>query len=206
MSAGCDTNTFTTTLVWNDIPGVPGCASCLVNDLDLFVVKKAFTFFPNGLDKKDDRNNVERIRIHDIQDGDELIIYVEASASMSDQSYALVATGCFAGGTTRIISKSSTTTSDTNVFSANYNKEEDQQKTSDLSIIISVSVLLLICLCVGIMYYYKRNKNEKNLNAVDGVADYLVDDHGGGSLRQMSRESSKRSANSSSVSRYDTYY
>jgi len=206
MSAGCDTNTFTATLVWTDIPGVPGCASCLINDLDLFVLKKSFTFFSNGLDEKDDRNNVERIRIHDIQDGDELIIYVEASASMSDQSYALVATGCFAGGTTRITSKSSTTTSDTNVFSANYNKEEDQQKTSDLSIIISVSVLLLICLCVGIMYYYKRNKNEKNLNAVDVVANYLVDDHGGGSLRQMSRESSKRSANSSSVSRYDTYY
>jgi len=214
MSAGCDTSTFTVTLAWTDIPGVPGCANCLINDLDLFVLKNSITFFPNGLDEKDDRNNVERVRIHDIKDGDELTIYVEASASMSDQSYALVATGCFAGGTTRIISTSSTTTKspESNVFSANYKggKEEDEPKISLLVLIISisVSVLLLICCCVCFIKYYMNRENEENLNTVaDGDDHYLVNNQNGGNRGQTSSgpPPTRRSANSS-ASYYDTYY
>ena len=159
MSAGCDTTTFTVTLVWNDIPGTVGCAHCLINDLDLYVIKNDITYYPNGNDSKDFINNSERIRLQDIHHGDRIFINVDAYTVISDQSYALVATGCFIGGVTR-----PSTSVSTNVFDGNYDDIEDEKSQSSNQLIIGISVsfafVLLLCL---VAYYFRRKHKYRTL-------------------------------------------
>jgi len=102
QSNGCARNTpLTVTLVWNDKPGTVGCKNCLINNLDLTVRKKGSStnYYPNGLNEPDTINNVERVRIIDgVNDRDVYSITVHAQdLDTQDQTYALVATGCFGG-------------------------------------------------------------------------------------------------------------
>ena len=100
MSGGCTITTFSVTLVWTDPPGLSGCATCLINDLDLFVIKngdESITYYPNGLTTKDSKNNAERVRIIDMYDGDVLEISVTAHTVFNVQNFSLVASGCFGG-------------------------------------------------------------------------------------------------------------
>jgi hypothetical protein len=50
------------TLVWTDIPAQAGCKKCLINDVDLMVVRNSTgqEYYPNGL-AKPDRTNSEFI-------------------------------------------------------------------------------------------------------------------------------------------------
>jgi len=104
-SGGCINPKFSVTLVWLDLPGLPGCKKCLINDLDLSlqVGGKGITYFPNGLNTKDSKNNAERIIISQVQHGDSMKVFVKAADVDSFQNFSLVATGCFAGSGNQIM-------------------------------------------------------------------------------------------------------
>lgn len=71
---------------------------CLLNNLDLTVIKDGITFFPNGLNRPDNLNNNERIILTDVNDGDEFTVVVNAkSLSARKQTYSLISTGCYGG-------------------------------------------------------------------------------------------------------------
>jgi hypothetical protein len=71
---------------------------CLLNNLDLKVMKDGATFFPNGLNKPDKLNNNERIILTNVKDGDEFTVIVNAkSLSGKKQTYSLISTGCYGG-------------------------------------------------------------------------------------------------------------
>merc|ERR1712079_274453 len=104
----CQTNIFTMTLVYNDIPlFLPGChTNCLINDIDIFVIKnndQSINFFPNGLDTEDEKNNIERIRIYNVQHDDIYTVFIKGDNIMNDFGvmFSLVATGCFSSNGTR---------------------------------------------------------------------------------------------------------
>lgn len=91
----CDVSELRVTLVWNDPASAQGCTNCLNNDLDLYIVSKGVTHYPNGRMVKDNKNNAERIRIP-ATDGQSFKVRVKASNLMqSKQAYALVMSGCF---------------------------------------------------------------------------------------------------------------
>eukprot|EP00546_Thalassionema_frauenfeldii_P000117 CAMPEP_0178935566 /NCGR_PEP_ID=MMETSP0786-20121207/24627_1 /TAXON_ID=186022 /ORGANISM="Thalassionema frauenfeldii, Strain CCMP 1798" /LENGTH=416 /DNA_ID=CAMNT_0020613749 /DNA_START=29 /DNA_END=1277 /DNA_ORIENTATION=- len=105
-SRGCSSREggLSVTLVWMDAPGHIGCRSqCLVNDLDLLVLKytgeEAYQYFPNGnYDQPDRVNNVERVQIGNVQDGEVYTIEVRAhNLDVERTQFAVVATGCFGG-------------------------------------------------------------------------------------------------------------
>jgi subtilisin family serine protease len=109
-SSGCSAP-LSATLVWADPPGVPNCAACLLNDLDLEVVKagQSTTYYPNGRSDPDTVNNVERVRINDASDGSVYIVRVKGTnLESSSQDYSLVITGCL-GETVSNVSNEKTT-------------------------------------------------------------------------------------------------
>lgn len=95
-SNGCDAP-LSATLVWTDPPGAPGCALCLLNDLDLDITQagKSKIFYPNGKSSPDTANNVERVRVHNVSDGDAFVVRVKGTnLESSSQDYSLIITGC----------------------------------------------------------------------------------------------------------------
>jgi hypothetical protein len=71
---------------------------CLLNNLDLTVIKDGNTYFPNGLKRPDSLNNNERVVMEDVNDREEFKVVVNAkSISKKSQTYSLIATGCFGG-------------------------------------------------------------------------------------------------------------
>mmetsp|Transcript_4442 Transcript_4442/g.12358 ORF Transcript_4442/g.12358 Transcript_4442/m.12358 type:complete len:867 (+) Transcript_4442:1596-4196(+) len=91
---------FSVTLVWTDQPGNTACQKCLRTNLDLFVVQtktdgSKVNHYPNGKDKADDLNNVERIRFTSAP-GESFEASVRgAFLSNTFQTYALaVVSGC----------------------------------------------------------------------------------------------------------------
>lgn len=95
--ATCLETQMRATLAWADPPGGSGCVRCLLNDLDLSITKNGTStvYYPNGLSSPDTVNNVERIIIDDIQDGDVFIVNVKASNLDRDkQVFSLIVTGC----------------------------------------------------------------------------------------------------------------
>lgn len=91
------------TLAWYDPAGASSCAKCLVNDLDLTMhwvtdkggVKANSKVFPNGLDSKDNKNNVERIRFM-MSDKRRYRIRVKAAnLATATTKYSLIGSGCF---------------------------------------------------------------------------------------------------------------
>ena len=80
------------TLVWHDISTSP----YILNDLDLVILHKNDTFYPNGLLNKDEANNVERIRIYNANQNESYSIKVHAyDLVLSSIQFSLVVTGCF---------------------------------------------------------------------------------------------------------------
>jgi len=154
-SGGCINDVFSVTLVWNDVPGVPGCLKCFVNDLDLYVTKTGndtIKIFPNGRDTKDFKNNAERVQVQGVQDGDVLTAYVVGfNIQTKTQHFSLVFSGCFAGTNNQIdLAKG--------VFTTDNSKQERKNR-----VIIGVTIPLVIILlcCASGMYFKKRSKTEE---------------------------------------------
>jgi hypothetical protein len=100
-SSGCKAP-LSATLVWTDPPAAAGCASCLLNDLDLFItqVGRSVPYYPNGRIDPDTVNNVERIRIANAIHGATFVVHVNGrNLESSSQDYSLIMTGCFGRGT-----------------------------------------------------------------------------------------------------------
>ncbi len=58
---------------------VPYCSKCLVNDLDLLVIREdGSEVFSNGLSERDSINNVEKIVLN-AEEGEKLIVRVDPS-------------------------------------------------------------------------------------------------------------------------------
>jgi len=95
-STDCTEVEASTTLVWLDPAGSPGCTRCLINNLDLTLenAKTGIILYPNGLTEKDTINNAERIRVTNVNDGDMFFVHVEASDIVTPQYFSLVITGC----------------------------------------------------------------------------------------------------------------
>lgn len=58
--------------------------------------KGGVTFYPNGLSKPDDKNNVERIRLEKPQGGSRYTVQVKGTQLIEPQTYSLAITGCLA--------------------------------------------------------------------------------------------------------------
>lgn len=96
-SNGCEAP-LSATLVWTDPAAAAGCASCLLNDLDLRItqVGRSAPYFPNGRADPDTVNNVERIIIANVTHGASFVVHVSGTnLESSSQNYSLVITGCF---------------------------------------------------------------------------------------------------------------
>lgn len=94
---------FSATLAWYDPAGSISCAKCLVNDLDIMVqgitqdgdIKSNSKIFPNGANRKDSTNNVERIRF-DMEGTKRYRIRIKAAnLATAKTSFSMIATGCF---------------------------------------------------------------------------------------------------------------
>lgn len=84
---------FRATMVYVDEPG-----DTLINDLDLTVMWRGRSYFPNGRNGPDRHNNAERVELEDIENGDRVIVKVDAhNLQMDEIKYSLVLTYC--GGT-----------------------------------------------------------------------------------------------------------
>eukprot|EP00592_Proboscia_alata_P010323 CAMPEP_0194355264 /NCGR_PEP_ID=MMETSP0174-20130528/3203_1 /TAXON_ID=216777 /ORGANISM="Proboscia alata, Strain PI-D3" /LENGTH=886 /DNA_ID=CAMNT_0039124481 /DNA_START=63 /DNA_END=2723 /DNA_ORIENTATION=- len=94
-TSGCDATELRVTLAWNDPASTQGCTNCVNNDLDLYIVRDGKTYYPNGLNKKDSKNNAERIRIP-ATNGQSFKVRVKAyNLATNSQKYSLVVSGCF---------------------------------------------------------------------------------------------------------------
>jgi len=96
-NGGCDVRDVSVTLVWTDPPSLPNCQQCVLNDLDLYMTRVGSSprIYPNGLSRRDNTNNSERIRIG-VSNGDRFIVSVKATdLDTVRQNYALVMTGCY---------------------------------------------------------------------------------------------------------------
>jgi len=78
------------TLVWHDISTSP----YILNDLDIYIQHNNTIYYPNGLNNKDEFNNVERIRIENPQ-GEYNIKVTGSNLVLDSILYSLVVTGCF---------------------------------------------------------------------------------------------------------------
>ena len=84
------------TLAWIDPPNAFTARKQLLHDLDLRVVDpQGRVHHPNGLPGPDERNNVEKVVIHEPQPGAVYLLVVTAGelTEAPNQTYALVATG-----------------------------------------------------------------------------------------------------------------
>lgn len=98
QASSCNSNELRVTVAWADPPGTIGCRRCLVNDLDLYVVNESTksTTYPNGRLGVDSYNNVERVILSNVKNGDEFSIHVYArNLDTVFQKYSIVMTGCF---------------------------------------------------------------------------------------------------------------
>lgn len=94
---------FSATLTWYDPEGAVNCAKCLINDLDIIVhainangsVRKQSREFPNGSNRKDYTNNVERVRFNMIGSRRYRIRVRAANLESAQTKYSLIASGCF---------------------------------------------------------------------------------------------------------------
>jgi hypothetical protein len=99
-SKGCESDMLSVTLVWMEQGSIPGCSSCVLNDLDLSVTRQgdATVYYPNGRNSPDPINNSERVQVSRVQDGDVFTISVNGrNLALPSQKYALVAAACFGG-------------------------------------------------------------------------------------------------------------
>eukprot|EP00550_Attheya_septentrionalis_P010360 CAMPEP_0198281524 /NCGR_PEP_ID=MMETSP1449-20131203/1441_1 /TAXON_ID=420275 /ORGANISM="Attheya septentrionalis, Strain CCMP2084" /LENGTH=917 /DNA_ID=CAMNT_0043977325 /DNA_START=91 /DNA_END=2844 /DNA_ORIENTATION=+ len=154
-SNGCTNSIFSTSLTWVEAGSVPGCKTCVMNDLDLYVEKEVDgntkRFFPNGREDKDSINNSERVQIKDVKHGETITIYVEGyNLQNNAQTFALVATGCFGG-------EPNTLANDQDVYKSDDSASDRKQKT----IIILCSLGGALILVIGVCCFLPRKKEKK---------------------------------------------
>jgi len=90
----CDSTELSVTLVWTDSPTSAGCTTCLVNDLDLLIIKNEQKYYPNGLSSADSKDNVERIRVS-VTENESLTVEVRGTnLAEAQQKYSLIVIGC----------------------------------------------------------------------------------------------------------------
>mmetsp|Transcript_42368 Transcript_42368/g.61896 ORF Transcript_42368/g.61896 Transcript_42368/m.61896 type:complete len:446 (-) Transcript_42368:301-1638(-) len=101
INMGQCSSEMSTTLVWNDPAGFPGCTKCLINNLDLLVEqidtngsRLGTAFYPNGLERSDTINNAERIRIQTKNKERYRVSVTAQNLGFDVQKYSLVVTGC----------------------------------------------------------------------------------------------------------------
>lgn len=154
QSNGCTNSRLSITLVWADPPATTNCLRCLVNDLDLQVVKSGNStrFYPNGLTSRDSINNAERIIIEDVRNGDDFTIsVVPYNLDTMSQKFAVVATGCFGGIANTIDTSQNVYATDNSEAIANRNL---------IIIICSVLAFVIICIVVVVLRRRRRSKSE----------------------------------------------
>ena len=94
----CESTELSVTLVWTDSPTSAGCTTCLVNDLDLLLIKNEQKYYPNGLSSADSKDNVERIRVS-VNESESLAVEVRGTnLAEAQQKYSLIVTGCLGNG------------------------------------------------------------------------------------------------------------
>merc|ERR1712232_669548 len=94
----CESTELSVTLVWTDSPTSAGCTTCLVNDLDLLLIKNEQKYYPNGLSSADTKDNVERIRVS-VNENESLAVEVRGTnLAEAQQKYSLIVTGCLGNG------------------------------------------------------------------------------------------------------------
>ena len=101
-SSGCVFESLSATLVWFERGASMGCTRCLINDLDLTITRDGDVnrtiYYPNGLDRPDNLNTVERVVVNNVFDGETFSLRVRATnLDEASQKFSLVATGCFGG-------------------------------------------------------------------------------------------------------------
>ena len=138
-SNGCTNTRLSVTLGWTDPPASMNCLRCLINDLDLVVTDmNGKIYHPNGLDTRDNLNNVERVIIEDVEDQDQFAITVDAfNLDTLSQNFALVATGCF-GGVANTIDTSK------NAYTAD-NSEDNRTRNTIIIVCCLAGFCILVC-------------------------------------------------------------
>ena len=99
----CKSKELTISLAWYDMPGAPGCTKCLIEDLDLVVKQVNDNGRPiagtmrhaNGLEEKDRKNNVERIRFKPSGSKRYLIEVRSLGSNFDATNFGMIVTGCF---------------------------------------------------------------------------------------------------------------
>lgn len=77
------------------------CNPCIINRLDVTVIRGRKTYYPNGKTSPDELNNSQRIRIKH-RDGNIITVVVKATnLATSEQKFALAVSGCVDNGTFR---------------------------------------------------------------------------------------------------------
>jgi len=160
-SNGCTEDTISVSLIWMEEGSFPGCANCVLNDLDLSITKqgdKEIVYYPNGRDNPDDVNNAERVQIGGVSDEQTFIIRVHArNIQSATQQFALVATACL-GGVANTLETSQ------NAFD-NDTSEQDQKNTIIIVVCSVVGGLLLLC---GVGYFLKKRREKTDMEEYGG--------------------------------------
>ena len=95
---------FSATLAWYDPAGTSSCAKCLINDLDIEVhavnakgkvIAGSRAYFPNGVNRKDFVNNVERVRFQMTGNRRYRIRIKADNLASAKTKYSMIASGCF---------------------------------------------------------------------------------------------------------------
>ena len=189
-SNGCTFKSLSTTLVWFERGASMGCTRCLINDLDLTVTRDGdvnqTVYYPNGLNRPDNINNVERIVVDNVDDGETFSIRIRATnLDESSQKFSLVATGCFGGVGNELDTSNNVFLSDAATSSGGAGTRSSSLSLSNGAIIaIAVTMTVLLC-CVLAIFAAKRRSNAVGPNhngQKEGLGedyDYNEDDHNG---------------------------
>ena len=160
-SNGCVFESLSATLVWFERGASMGCTRCLINDLDLTITRDGDVnqtiYYPNGLDRPDNINSVERVVVENVGDGETFSLRVRATnLDESSQKFSLVATGCLGGGGNELDTSNNAFLSDTATSSGGAGTRSSSLSLSNGAIIaIAVTIAVLLC-CVLAIFAAKR--------------------------------------------------
>lgn len=189
-SNGCSFESLSATLVWFERGASMGCTRCLINDLDLTITRDGdvnqTVYYPNGLDQSDNINNVERVVVDNVGDGETFSLRVQATnLDEASQKFSLVATGCFGGVGNDLDTSRNVFLSDTANSSGGAGTRSSSLSLSNGVIIaIAVTMSALLCCVLAIVVVKRRshavrpNQNGRK-DGIDRDYDYNEDDHYG---------------------------
>lgn len=188
-SNGCTFPDLSATLVWFERGASMGCTRCLINDLDLTITREGDAnqtrFYPNGLDQADKVNNVERIVVEYVGDGEAISLHVRATnLDEASQKFSLVATGCFGGVGNELDTSNNVFVTDTSASSGSGTgvRSSSLGLSNGAIIAISVTMAALVCCVLAIVVVRKRshavgpNGDRRKEVSQDGDYDYHEED------------------------------